>query len=444
MSEALDLNSVEDIARAIEKGNRAFETFKGYNEERLEKLEKEFGGGNHKELDGKLTEINEDISKALQAAEKMQRENEWVKQRIEELEARESRPGHTKAERLEKSYAEKFEDALRTQFKDNTKVSEMKGVLDDVRKAVHAGEIKDITIGTDAAGGFAVPEEISRAIERMEIDISPVRNLVKTVQVGTNDYKELVSIHGGTSGWVGETGSRTATGTPNLRERAPTFGELYAYPQVSEWALDDIFFDVAGWLTEDVAQDFAQAEGVAVISGNGTNKPTGMTNTAPVSTADDASPLRAAAAYQYIVPSPVTSPVAMTADTLIDLVYNVKTQYRARGTFVMESLTAAFVRKLKDSNGSYIWEPNFQVGEPARILGYPMQTWEDMPAIADDALPVAFGDWRRGYVLADRVGLRIQAESFTNVGYVRFYIRRREGGTVLNNDAVKFIKLAES
>ena len=440
----LDLNSVEDITRAIEKGNRAFEAFKTYNDERLEELTKQVGGGKHKELDGKLTEINAEIESALQAAEKMQRENEWVKERIEELEARQKAPGATKAEKLEASYKDAFESAMRGQFKDHDQVTALKAVVDDAKQARAAGEVKDITIGVDIQGGFALPEEISRSIERMEIEISPVRSLVKTVQVGTNDYKELVSIHGGTSGWVGETDTRTATGTPNLRERAPSFGELYAYPQVSEWALDDIFFNVTDWLTEDVAMDFAQAEGLAVISGDGSNKPTGMLNTTPVTTADSASPMRAAAAYQYISLTDPASPAVINADSLIDLTYNVKSQYRARGSFVMESLTAAAVRKLKTSNGDYIWEPNFQVGEPARILGFPMVTWEDMPALAADAFSVGFGDFRRAYVLADRVGLRIQAEGFTNVGYVRFYIRRREGGTVLNNDAVKFLRIADS
>ena len=168
--------------------------------------------------------------------------------------------------------------------------------------------MKDVTIGTPAAGGYAVPEEIAREIEELERKFSPVRSLVKVVQVGSSDYKELVSIGGASSGWVGETGSRTATTTSQLRERAPTHGELYAYPQASEWSLDDIFFNVEAWLAEEVAESFAINEGDAVIRGNGTSKPTGMLNTTPVTTADFASPLRNAAAYQYIASPSVPSP----------------------------------------------------------------------------------------------------------------------------------------
>src|SRR5690606_15182217 len=98
----------------------------------------------------------------------------------------------------------------------------------------------------------------------------------------TSDYQELVSIHGGTSGWVAETGSRTATGTPNLRSQKPTWGELYAYPQVSEWSIQDIQFNVAEWLTNDIAEGMSNALSTAIFNGNGSAKPTGMTNTAPV------------------------------------------------------------------------------------------------------------------------------------------------------------------
>lgn len=438
----LSINSVADIKSALKNQHEAVNAFRQYHDEQITEL-KSVTGGKAQELEGKLAEINQAITKFQTLEQKMNLHNDFVTERLEELEARSKQPGATKAESLQKSYGDTFDRLLRSQFKDHSAETELKQIISKANEMRTSGEAKDITIGTDIQGGYALPEELSRQIEKMEIEVSPVRRLVKTVQVGSNDYKELVSIHGGNSGWVGETGTRSATGTPNLRERAPTFGELYAYPQVSEWALDDIFFDVGAWLTEDVAMDFAQAEGIAVISGNGTNKPTGMLNTTPVSTADSASPMRAAAAYQFIGLTGPASPAVINADSLIDLVYNVKSQYRARGTFTMESLTLAAVRKLKDTNGAYIWEPNYQVGQPSTILGYPLETWEDMPALAADAFSVGFGDFRRAYVLADRVGLRIQAESFTNVGYVRFYIRRREGGTVLNNDAVKFLRIAD-
>jgi HK97 family phage major capsid protein len=287
-----------------------------------------------------------------------------------------------------------------------------------------------------------VPEEISTMIEVLEKKFSPVRDLVKVVKVGTGDYKELVNIRGTTSGWVGESTSRTATDASLLRERAPTNGELYAYPQASEWSLDDMFFNVEEWLAEEVAQSFAVAEGLAVISGNGTNSPTGMLNTPPVATADFASPLRAAAAYQFIPSLTSLSPAAaeILPDALIDLIYALNSTYRSGAQFIMNSNTIGAVRKLKDTNGQYHWQPGLQQGQPDKLLGYGLSPWEQMPDIGTNALPIGFGNWKRAYVLAERIGLRMTRDNVTTIGFVKFYMRRREGGTVLNNDAAKFLK----
>jgi len=301
----------------------------------------------------------------------------------------------------------------------------------------------DVTIGTGSAGGFAVPKVVSDQIERLEKRFSPVRDLVKVVNTGTSDYRELVNIRqsplsSALSGWVGETGSRPATATPSLREVVSTNGELYAYPQVSEWSLDDIFFDVEAWLAEEVAQEFALQEGAAVISGNGTSKPTGMINSAPTSVADFASPIRAAAVYQFIASA--ASPDAILPDSLITLVYTLAQQYRARATFTFNSATAGAIRKLKDTTNQYLWQPGLAAGEPDRLLGFPTAVWEQMQDVGANTHPVAFGDFRRAYVLTQRVGLRMTRDNVTNIGFVRFYIRRREGGIVLNNDAIKFLK----
>jgi HK97 family phage major capsid protein len=300
-----------------------------------------------------------------------------------------------------------------------------------------------VTIGTPAAGGYAVPEEILRDIERLELKFSPVRRLVRVQPVSTGDVKQLVNIRGAASGWVGETGTRNQTNTPLLRERVPTLGEIYAYPQASEWSLDDVFFDVGAWLAEEAGQAFAEAEGDAVIRGNGTNQPTGMLNTAPVATADFASPLRNAAAYQFIASLSDSSPVVaeIIADRLIDLLYSVNSAYRVNGTWVMNSTTAAAVRKLKDGNGQYLWAQGLIAGQPDRLLGYPVEIWEQMDDIGTNKFPVAFGDFRRAYTLVERTQLRITVDpSITTPGTHKFYIRRREGGCVANNDAIKWLK----
>lgn len=431
--------SFVEIKETIENIGSAFEVFKKTNDARIEAIESG-DSGRAKELDQKLVKIEADVSKFTELKRQLEVEQQLQRERLEELEAAKSSPGKTADQKRRDEYQTTFVDWIRN--KGNSPLHEAN--LQTLFKKML--EAKDVTIGSGAPGGFAVPEEISREIERLEKKFSPVRDLVKVVNTGSSDYKELVNIRGATSGWVGETGTRTATLTPSLREVTPTNGELYAYPQASEWSLDDIFFNVEAWLAEEVAQEFALAEGTAVISGNGTSKPTGMTNTAPTSADDFASPLRAAAAYQFVTSTTGTSPAApvtIQTDSLIDVIYKLNSRYRSSATFVMNSIVTGIVRKLKDSQNQYLWAPGLAAGQPNLLLGFPVVSWEQMADVAANALVVAFGDFRRAYVLTQRTGVRITRDNVTNVGFVRFYVRRREGGIVLNNDAIKFIKTVD-
>jgi HK97 family phage major capsid protein len=428
------MNLSTELKESIEGVGKSFESYKETNDARLRALEK----GDEtlaRELDEKLDRINVDLTKNVNLKEGIERELKFANERIEELEARASEPGYTKLQQAEKTHADLFDTAIRSQFAPQFHTDLKKAEHDMLQTKYGA---KAVTIGTGAAGGFAVPEEIARSIEKLERKLSPVRDLVDVIPVGTSDFKKLVSIGGAASGWVGEGGTRSETGTPQLREVTPTMGELYAYPQASEWSLDDAFFSIENWLRDETAEEFAYQEGLAVISGDGTSKPTGMTNTAPVATADWASPLRAAAAYQFVASA--ASPDALVADSLFDCVYALNRKYRAGATWAFNSTTAGVIRKLKDTTNQYLWQPGLSAGEPSQLLGYPTSSWEDMADVGANALPVAFGNFKRAYMLVDRVGLRITVDNVTNPGHVRFYIRRREGGIPLNNDALKFIK----
>ena len=390
------------------------------------------------ELAEKIAKIEVATAAAIKQRDEMEREVKNLHERIELAEALLDRPKGTPQERLESQYKDLFFKGLRHGFKNLEVNSQIESLVQKAK------EFKDVTLGSNLGGGFALPKEIGATIDKLVLNMSAIVNEVKTEQVGTSDYQELVSIFGGTSGWVAETGSRTATGTPNLRSCKPTWGELYAYPQISEWSMQDIFFDVANWLTNDVADGMAVALATAIWNGNGTAKPTGMTNTAPVATADYASPMRAAAAYEKIILTSLTSPVKLNMDSVIALVYKVRPPYRANGKFAMNSVTTGNLRTLKSTQGTYYWEPSLQSGQPDRLLGYPVFTWEDMGNPTTDlALAVAFGDWKRAYLLTNRTELMITQEGYTNPGYVRFFVRRRYGGIPLNNDAVKFLQISD-
>lgn len=390
------------------------------------------------ELTAELDRRDAAIAAKLAEVDALKGENSSLRERVEDLEARQKSPGTSLMRRNDedsREWRKRFDAWLRRPMD-----SEKKNALGEFESQMRK---KAVSISTPADGGFGLPEDLTRDIAKMEQKLSPVRNLVRVDRVGSNDNKMLVSLRGASAGWVGESTARTETSTPTLRERAPTMGEVYAYPQTTEWALDDVFFDVGAWLAEEVAEEFAIAEGEAVIRGSGANQPTGMLNTTPVTTADFASPLRAASAYQFI-PSPSGSSPAVAEivpDALITLLYSVNSRYRANGTWVMNSNTAAAIRKLKNNEGNYLWHPALMAGQPEMLLGYPVAIWEQMDDIATNAFPVAFGDFRKGYRLVDRTEIRITVDAnITTPGRVKYFVRRREGGCPLVNDAIKFLR----
>lgn len=426
-----------EIKAAIDQTAEAFEEFKRTNDQRLDALKK--GDETRaKELDAKLSKIEVDIKAGTELKAVFEREMQFLRDRVEELESKALKPQRTGAQKLMDEYKSSFMQWMRDRGQSPDAERKM---LELSRKA--ALEYKDVTIGTGSAGGFGVPEEISREIEKHELKFSPVRSLVNVVQAGTSDYKELLAINGATSGWVGESGTRSATTTPTLREIAPTHGELYAYPQASEWSLDDVFFNVEQWIAEAVGEGFAIAEANAVLTGNGTNQPTGMLNSAPTAVSDETA-TRAAAVYEFI--ANVDSGPAILPDRLYDVQYKLNSAYQNGAVWVMNSTTAGSVRKLREGSGTgaYLWQPSLILGQPDTLLGKPISIWEQMASVANNAHPIAYGNFRRGYTIADRVGLRITRDSVSNVGFVRFYVRRREGGIVRNNNAIKWIKTTTS
>ena len=257
------------IVDQIQTMGEAWEQYKTANDERLEAIEKG-NVGRAGELNAMLEKMETTITGSQAELKEISKGIAEDRARLEMLEALQDRPNLTPEEKNANDHMELFFKSLRGQFKDPNETRELKEL-----------EQKDVTIGSNIGGGFALPKQIGADIDALLLKLSDIVANVKNIRVGTSDYQELVSIHGGTSGWVGETGTRSATGTPNLRSQKPTWGELYAYPQISEWSAQDIFFNVAQWLTNDVAEGMAVALATAIWSGDGSDKPTGMTNTAP-------------------------------------------------------------------------------------------------------------------------------------------------------------------
>jgi len=316
---------------------------------------------------------------------------------------------------------------------------ELKGFVDGYLRTGRETELKSLNIATPADGGYAVPREIDAMIASRLLKISPIRSIAQVVQVGSAGYRKLVSTGGTASGWVSETAARPETASPKFAEIVPPSGELYANPAASQAMLDDAVFDLESWLSGEIANEFARAEGAAFINGTGTNQPKGFLGSTMVATGDAA---RAFGSIQFVATGNATGFDAAPDAKLIDLVHSLSRAHRQGASWVMNSATLAQVRKFKTADGAFIWQPGLVEGQPDRLLGYPVIEAEDMPDIAANAYPIAFGNFRNGYLIAERSATTILRDPFTNKPFVHFYATKRIGGQVLDSDAIKVLKIS--
>lgn len=421
------MQDIKSVADAIDKIATAFEEYKSTNDKRLDAIN---AGSGTAEFEEKLEKIEGDIAQL-----------EDIKAKLEKVETKVSRPGAFDGKKQDGESREQAEyrGAFLDWMRAPTDTGLQQKAANAYRKAIETKATQAVT-STGSAGGFALPEIIEREIARLSVDISPIRQIATVRMVGSPDYKELFDINGAGFEWVGETVTRSQTDTPDLAEVAPTFGTASAKPQASEESLDDLFFDVESWLTMSAAEAIAQGEGAAFVSGNGTNKPTGFLTGTPVSTADSS---RAFGVLQYVA-SGQAAAMPTSLDTLYDVVYALRARYRNNARWLTSKLVLASMRKYKDADNNYLWQPSLIVGQPSTFMGYAVNEAEDMPAVAANAFPVAFGDFREGYLIADRVGMRITRDEITTPGFVKFYVRKRVGGKIRNSEAIKLLKIATS
>lgn len=300
-------------------------------------------------------------------------------------------------------------------------------------------ETKALSVGSGADGGYVAPPELDRMIEQRLIQVSPMRGVATVRTTSANVFKKPISTTQAAVGWAAETGARAATTSPVLAALEFPTAELYANIAATQALLDDAYVNVEAWIAEEVETAFAAQERAAFVSGNGTNKPRGFLDYDKIADAshawDKVGFILSGGAGAFASSNPV--------DRLLDLVYAPRAEFRQNGRFVMNRKTVSAIRKLKDADGRYVWQPETQ-GAGASILGYPVTEIEDMPDIAADAFAVAFGDFQRFYLIVDRAGVTVLRDPFTNKPYVMFYVTKRVGGGVQNFDAVKLMKFAAS
>jgi HK97 family phage major capsid protein len=300
-------------------------------------------------------------------------------------------------------------------------------------------ELEGKALGTTIAadGGYLVDPQTAETIQNTLSSTASIRSIASVVNVDATSYDVLVDHSEMGAGWATESSAVTETDTPRIERISIPLHELSALPKASQRLLDDSAFDIEGWLAGRIADKFARAEAAAFIEGDGIDKPTGMLT---YGTVENDSWTWGNLGY---VPSETAGGITR-ADPIIDLVYALGAEYRANATFVMNSKTAGHIRKLKDNDGRFVWVDGLAMGEPARLLGYRVLIAEDMPDIADNAMAVAFGDFRAGYTVAERPDLRVLRDPFSAKPHVLFYATKRVGGAVSDFAAIKLLKFAVS
>ncbi len=301
--------------------------------------------------------------------------------------------------------------------------------------------LKDAQIGGDPAGGFTVPPDMLSLILEKEFDTSNIRSLAMIVTTSRDRVVFAVDRDDLDSGWVGETSGRPTTATPKLGEREIPVHEIYAQPRATQNLIDDSVFNVQEWLTGKVSDHFGREEETAFVTGDGVSKPRGFmdySSASVLATAYDDTNTNGIISHRI-------SGNATTIDDpdpLVELTYDLKPGYRDNARWILGRQTLSVIRKLKDANNLYIWQPNIQVGQPGSLLGFGISEAEDMPVVGAGTFPVNFANMRRGYMIVDRQGMRLLVDPFTAKPYVLFYMTKRVGGDVIDFEAHKFLKIS--
>ena len=403
-------DSMTEVKDAVDDFGKTFEEFKEANDQRLKEIEEKgqpdvLTEEKFSKLEAKLDsleEVNQKITKS-------HLEQQTINERVDKLETEIKRP-NVSGDSVEVKEADML---LKTYDK----------YLRKGERALDEMETKVLTVSNDTGGGYLAPPEYIREIVKKVTEISPIRSIARVRQTSQRSVQIPTRTGQFSASWVSEVGTRSETTGLTYGMEEIACHELYALVDISEQDVEDSVFNMEAELSSEFAEQFAKAEGTAFVNGTAAGQPEGYMVNASVGETNSG------------------SASALTADGLIDLYSAVKTDYARNGVFVFNRATLGKIRQLQDTNGSYVFQAGFslQVGVPNTILGSPYIEAQDMPDVGTDTYPVAFGDFRRGYMIVDRIVMAILRDPYTQAtsGTIRYVARRRLGGQVILAEAIR-------
>lgn len=427
---------MKSAVAAVEKVNKAFEEFKSANDERLAELESK--GASDPLIEEKLGRIEDSLDKAQKTADAAVLAQKRRERVVTDADGNEidldAKAADWKRSASGNPHAV-MDGAQMTAYK-----SAFNHYLRKGDRGMDATEFKALSEGVDADGGFTVHPDLTGRITSFVYESSPMRAYASAQMISTSELEGLYDNDEAASGWVAETDARPNTDTPQLGRWVIPVHELYANPEATQKILDDSTFNMEQWLANKVSSKFARDESLAFVSGDGTGKPTGFLNyddytTPGVSAVDQIERFKTGVDGDFAA-------APNGGDVLIEALYGLKSPYRMNATWFLNRTTTRAVRKLKDSDGAYLWQAGIAAGQPATILGYPTAPFDDMPNPAAGSLSIAVGDMREAYQIVDRFGIRTLRDPYSNKPYVGFYSTKRVGGDVVNFEALKLVEFS--
>jgi HK97 family phage major capsid protein len=288
-------------------------------------------------------------------------------------------------------------------------------------------ERKVMTVGDSTTGGYVAPVEFTNELIKGIVEYSPLRSAARVVTTSFRSKAWPTKTSSAAAAWVAETGTRAETTNPKIGlEEIPTH-EMYALAKVSKQDIEDAKFDLRGFLVDEFREQFGVTEGTSFIAGTKVGQPEGVLSNAAVTGF-----------------AGVTTSGKILSDDMKQVFYLLKESYSSNATWLWKRSSTLAISLLRNAvDGSYMWQPGFQMGAPANVLGRPYLECPDMPAEANSAKAVAVGDFRRGYIIVDRIDIEVMDDPYSSksTGCIEFSARKRVGGQVVLAEAIKILTL---
>ncbi len=288
-------------------------------------------------------------------------------------------------------------------------------------------EQKSLSSSSDSDGGYLISRQTSKEIIRDLEGLSPMRQLASSEIISSGSLDIIEDVDQAQAGWTTEVSMREETDTPKIHKRNIPVFELYAQPAATQKLIDDSSIDIENWLAEKLVNSFDKLESEAFFHGDGSSCPRGILTYG----ADKIEQKISKSEHNF------------GYECLLDLLFSMKENYCRNASFLMNRSTMYIARTIKDDvTGKYIWNPSTEVGAPDSLFGVPVYEATNMPMVNKGSLSIALGDFKSGYKIVDRAGIRILRDPYTYKPFVKFYATKRVGGDVTNFEAIKLLKIS--